>query len=443
MRIQLSDHFTYRKLIRFVIPSIIMMIFTSIYSVVDGLFISNFAGKTAFAAINLIFPPFMILGALGFMLGVGGTAVVAQTLGMGEKERANRYFSLIMYVTAILGTAIAIVSELIIPFVATWLGAEGQMYKDCLTYGRIFIVGMPFFMMQNAFQSFFVTAEKPKLGLFVTVGAGCMNILLDALLVAVFQWGLVGAALATLLSQMVGAIVPIFYFARKNDSLLKLGKTRFDGWMLLKSATNGLSEFMSNISASVVTMLYNAQLMKFAGEDGIAAYGVIGYVSFIFAAIFYGYSIGSGPIVGFHYGAENHAELKNMVNKSTVLMLGTGVAMTISSVLLSRPMASIFVGYDRALLDMTARAMAIYSLHFLLGGINVYGSAFFTALGNGVISAVLSFSRTFLFEGGCVLLLPLFMELDGIWFAMVAAEVLTLLVTLYYFFTQKNRYHYY
>ncbi len=443
MRIQLSDHFTYRKLIRFVIPSIIMMIFTSIYSVVDGLFISNFAGKTAFAAINLIFPPFMILGALGFMLGVGGTAVVAQTLGMGEKERANRYFSLIMYVTAILGTAIAIVSELIIPFVATWLGAEGQMYKDCLTYGRIFIVGMPFFMMQNAFQSFFVTAEKPKLGLFVTVGAGCMNILLDALLVAVFQWGLVGAALATLLSQMVGAIVPIFYFARKNDSLLKLGKTRFDGWMLLKSATNGLSEFMSNISASVVTMLYNAQLMKFAGEDGIAAYGVIGYVSFIFAAIFYGYSIGSSPIVGFHYGAENHAELKNMVNKSTVLMLGTGVAMTISSVLLSRPMASIFVGYDRALLDMTARAMAIYSLHFLLGGINVYGSAFFTALGNGVISAVLSFSRTFLFEGGCVLLLPLFMELDGIWFAMVAAEVLTLLVTLYFFFTQKNRYHYY
>ncbi len=443
MRIQLSDHFTYRKLIRFVIPSIIMMIFTSIYSVVDGLFISNFAGKTAFAAINLIFPPFMILGALGFMLGVGGTAVVAQTLGMGEKERANRYFSLIMYVTAILGTTIAIVSELIIPFVATWLGAEGQMYKDCLTYGRIFIVGMPFFMVQNAFQSFFVTAEKPKLGLFVTVGAGCMNILLDALLVAVFQWGLVGAALATLLSQMVGATVPIFYFARKNDSLLKLGKTRFDGWMLLKSATNGLSEFMSNISASVVTMLYNAQLMKFAGEDGIAAYGVIGYVSFIFAAIFYGYSIGSGPIVGFHYGAENHSELKNMVNKSTVLMLGTGVVMTISSVLLSRPMASIFVGYDQALLDMTARAMAIYSLHFLLGGINVYGSAFFTALGNGVISAVLSFSRTFLFEGGCVLLLPLFMELDGIWFAMVAAEVLTLLVTLYFFFTQKNRYHYY
>lgn len=442
MRIQLSDHFTYKKLIRFVIPSIIMMIFTSIYSVVDGLFISNFAGKTAFAAINLIFPPFMILAALGFMLGVGGTAVVAQTLGMGEKEKANRYFSLIIYVTAAVGLVIAVISELLLAPIALWLGAEGQMYRDCLTYGRIFIIGVPFFMMQNAFQSFFVTAEKPKLGLFVTVGAGCMNILLDALLVAVFKWGLVGAALATLLSQMTGAVVPLFYFFRKNDSLLRLGKTRFDGRMLLKSCSNGLSEFMSNISASVVTMLYNSQLMKFAGEDGIAAYGVIGYVSFIFAAIFYGYSIGSSPIVGFHYGAGNHPELKNMVKKSTALMLGTGVVMTVSSVLLSRPMSSIFVGYDQILLDLTTRAMAIYSLHFLLGGINVYASAFFTALGNGIISAVISFSRTFLFEGGCVLLLPLVLDIDGIWFAMVAAELLTLLVTLYYFFTRKNKYHY-
>ena len=443
MRIQLSDPFTYRKLIRFVIPSIMMMIFTSIYSVVDGLFISNFAGKTAFAAINLIFPPFMILGALGFMLGVGGTAVVAQTLGMGDRERANRYFSLIIYTTVVLGFSVTAIGQLIIPQVATWLGAEGQMYKDCLTYGRIFLCGVPFFMLQNAFQSFFVTAEKPKLGLFVTVGAGCMNILLDALFVAVFQWGLVGAGLATLLSQMSGAIVPLFYFFGKNDILLHLGRTRFDGRMLLKSCSNGLSEFMSNISSSVVTMLYNAQLMKFAGEDGIAAYGVIGYVSFIFAAIFYGYSIGSGPIVGFHYGANNPAELKNMVKKSTVLMLGTGILMTVSSILLSRPMASIFVGYDDALLALTARAMAIYSIHFIFGGINVYASAFFTSLGNGIISAVISFSRTFVFEGGSVMLLPLFLDLDGIWYAMVAADFLTLLVVLYYFFTRRKKYNYF
>ena len=443
MRIQLSDHFTYRKLIRFVIPSIIMMIFTSIYSVVDGLFISNFAGKTAFAAINLIFPPFMILGALGFMLGVGGTAVVAQTFGMGEKERANRYFSLIIYATIVLGFSVTLIGQLIIPYVATWLGAEGQMYKDCITYGRIFLCGVPFFMLQNAFQSFFVTAEKPKLGLFVTVGAGCMNIILDALFVAVFKWGLVGAGFATLLSQISGAVVPFIYFARKNDSLLRLGKTNFDGKMLLKSCSNGLSEFMSNISSSVVTMLYNAQLMRFAGEDGIAAYGVIGYASFIFAAIFYGYSIGSSPIVGFHYGADNPPELKNMVKKSTVLMLGTGVAMTVSSILLARPMASIFVSYDAALLSLTTRALAIYSIHFILGGIVVYASAFFTALGNGIISAVISFSRTFLFEGGCVLLLPLILDIDGIWFAMVAADFLTFLVVLYFFFTQRNRYKYF
>ncbi len=442
MRIQLSEHFTYSKLLRFTFPSVIMMIFTSIYSVVDGVFVSNFVGKTPFAAVNLIMPLLIILGALGFMIGTGGTAIVAKTLGEGKPELANQYFSLLVYTGLIGGTAVGVLGILFVRPVAAALGAEGQMLEDCVLYARIILAANPCFILQNIFQSFFVTAEKPKLGLYVTVGAGLTNIVLDALLVAVFPMGLAGAAAATALSQMVGGLVPILYFLRKNDSLLRLTKTKFYGKILLKTCANGSSELMSNISASVVTILYNLQLMRLAGEDGIAAYGAIMYVAFIFAAIFIGYAVGSAPVISFHYGAENTDELKSLLRKSVVLTAVSGAAMALLATLAAAPLSKIFVGYDQDLYQMTVHGFQLFSFSFLLSGFNIFGSSFFTALNNGLISALISFLRTLVFQCASVLILPVFLELDGVWLSIVAAEAAAFAVTLACLAANRRTYQY-
>ena len=442
MRIQLSEHFTYKKLLRFVFPSIVMMVFTSIYGVVDGLFVSNFAGKTPFAAINLIMPLLIVLGALGFMVGAGGTAIIAKTLGEGKKELANRYFSLLVYTVFIGGVLLAVLGILLARPAAKMLGAEGIMLDYCVRYARIVLIALPFFMLQNVFQSFFVTAEKPTLGLIVTVAAGVTNIILDALLVGVLSWGLNGAAIATAISQFVGGALPILYFMRKNDSLLQLGKTELYGKILIKTVTNGSSELMSNISASVVTIFYNYQLMKYAGENGIAAYGAIMYVSFFFVAVFIGYAVGSAPITGFHYGAGNLAELKNLFRKSILLLGGCGILMALLGILLSSPLAKIFVGYDPTLMEMTRKGFIIYSLHFTICGINIYGSSLFTSLGNGAISAVIAFLRTLVFQSVSVLTLPLLLELDGIWYSVLVSEILALAVTVFFILYKRQEYQY-
>ena len=442
MRIQLSEHFTYSKLLRFTFPSVIMMIFTSIYSVVDGVFVSNFVGKTPFAAVNLIMPLLIILGALGFMIGTGGTAIVAKTLGEGKPELANQYFSLLVYTGLIGGTAVGVLGILFVRPVAAALGAEGQMLEDCVLYARIILAANPCFILQNIFQSFFVTAEKPKLGLYVTVGAGLTNIVLDALLVAVFPMGLAGAAAATALSQTVGGLVPILYFLRKNDSLLRLTKTKFHGKIPLKTCANGSSELMSNISASVVTILYNLQLMRLAGEDGIAAYGAIMYVAFIFAAIFIGYAVGSAPVISFHYGAENTDELKSLLRKSVVLTAVSGAAMALLARLAAAPLSKIFVGYDQDLYQMTVHGFQLFSFSFLLSGFNIFGSSFFTALNNGLISALISFLRTLVFQCASVLILPVFLKLDGVWLSIVAAEAAAFAVTLACLAANRRTYQY-
>lgn len=442
MKIQLSDHFTYKKLLRFVTPSIIMMIFTSIYGVVDGLFVSNFAGKTAFAAVNLIMPVLMILGTIGFMIGAGGSAIVAKTLGEGDREKANQYFSMLVYVTIISGIAFTILGNIFIRPIASALGAAGDMINGCVLYGRIIMSALTAFMLQNVFQSFLITAEKPHFGLFITVASGCTNIALDFLFVAVFRWGLVGAAAATSVSQAIGGIIPLIYFSRKNNSILRLTKMKFDGKALIKACANGSSELMTNISASIVNILYNFQLMKFAGENGLAAYGVIMYINFIFAATFIGYSIGSAPIIGYHYGAQNHAELKNLFKRSLVIIITSGFVMTILAELLAHPLSVIFVGYDKALLDITSRGFKLYSLCFLACGINIFGSSFFTALNNGAVSAAISFLRTLVFQIIVVLALPVFLQLDGIWLSIVVAELMALIVTITFFIAKKNKYHY-
>lgn len=443
MKIQLSEHFTYNKLLRFVFPSIVMMIFTSIYSVIDGLFVSNFVGKTALASINLILPFLMGLSALGFMIGTGGSAIVAKTLGEGDPKRANSYFSMLVYVTAIGGIILALLGMLLVPSVASLLGAEGELLSNCILYGRINFISLPAFMLQNVFQSFFVTAEKPKLGLAVIITAGVTNMILDLLFVGILGFGLAGAAVATVCGEMIGGLFPVFYFSRKNSSLLRLGKTQFNGRILLQTCVNGSSELMTNLSSSIVNSLYNIQLMKFAGENGVAAYAAIMYVNFIFIAIFLGYSIGSAPIISYHYGAGNHGELKNLYKKSLQLVGSWGILLFVLAQLLATPLAKLFVGYDSTLLAMTQTGFHIYSLVYIINGFNIFGSSFFTALSNGVVSAVISFLRTLVFQIGAVLILPIvFGGINGIWSSVTVAELLTLCITITFFVRQRRKYHY-
>lgn len=442
MKIQLSEHFTYSKLIRFTVPSVIMMLFTSIYGVVDGLFVSNFVGKTSFAAVNLIMPFLMIFGTIGFMIGTGGSALIAKTMGEGDHKRANRLFSMLIYLSILFGVALTVLGIAFLEPIARLLGAEGQMLQDCIVYGRIILLALTAFVLQNEFQSFLITAERPTLGLAVTVAAGVTNMILDALFVGLLKWGLIGAALATAISQAVGGVIPLLYFALPNKSLLRLTGFTFDGRALLKTCTNGSSEMMTSISLSLVNMLYNFRLMEYAGEDGIAAYGVIMYVGFIFIAVFIGYSIGVAPVISFHFGAGNRGELKNLFRKSLILLGICSLLMTLSSELLAEPLSRIFVGYDNALLQLTTRGFMLYSICFLVVGVNIFASSFFTALGDGLVSATLSFLRTLLFQVGAVLLLPLVLALDGVWLAGVAAELAALVVTVFCFVRFQGKYHY-
>lgn len=443
MKISLSDNFSYGKLLRFTLPSIAMMIFSSIYGVVDGFFVSNFAGKTPFAAVNFIMPFLMILGTVGFMFGTGGSALVALTMGEGDRERANRIFSLIVYVSLILGVTIAALGIIFIKPIASFLGAEGQMLENSVLYGRIILLTLPAFILQMEFQSFFVTAEKPQLGLIVTVAAGVTNMVLDFLLVGVIPLGLVGAASATAISQCIGGFVPLIYFASKNSSLLRLGKTNFDGRALFKTCTNGSSELMSNISMSVVGMLYNTQLYDIAGEDGVAAYGVMMYVSMIFCGAFIGYTVGVAPVIGYHYGAANIAELKSLLKKSAVIISAFSVCMVALAFVLASPLSKLFVGYDEALFEMTRNGFFIFSLSFLFMGFAIFGSGFFTALNDGLTSAAISFLRTLVFQIAAVLILPALLGLDGIWWSLVAAEAMAVVVWLIFLTIKRKKYNYF
>ena len=442
MKISLSDHFTYGKMFRFTLPSVVMLIFTSIYGVVDGFFVSNFVGKTPFAAVNLIMPFLMILAAVGFMFGAGGGALIARTLGEGEQERANRTFSLLVYVTIGISLVFTVASIVFLPSIARALGAEGKLLDDCVTYGRIILLALPFNILQFEFQTFFIVSEKPQLGLAVTVASGLTNMALDALFMAVLRWGLPGAALATGISQFVGGILPLLYFSRPNSSLLQLGKTTMDKSALLRTCTNGSSELMSNLSMSLVSMLYNLQLMKYAGENGVAAYGVIMYVSFIFIAVFLGFSTGIAPVVSFHFGAGNHTELKNLLKRSFVIVGILSLTMLGGGLLLASPLSGVFVGYDETLMSLTIRGMRFYAVSFLFSGIAIFGSSFFTALNDGLTSALISFLRSLLFQVAAVLFFPLIWGIDGIWVSIVAAELVAAIVTLIFLGAKRSTFHY-
>lgn len=442
MTIQLSDHFTVGRLLRFTFPSIVMLIFTSIYGVVDGFFVSNFVGKTPFAAVNFIMPFLLVLGCVGFMFGTGGGALIAKTMGEGKREEANQIFSLLVYLSLASGIVLAVLGLVLLRPVAKLLGAQGQMLEDCVTYGRIILAAVPAYVLQYEFQCLFATAQKPKLGLYVTVAAGLTNAVLDALLVAVFSCGLRGAAAATALSQCVGGILPLLYFLRPNTSLLRLTRTHFDGKAVLKTCTNGSSELMSNVSMSLVSMLYNVQLLRYAGENGVAAYGVLMYVNLVFQAAFLGYAVGTAPVVSYHYGAGNHRELQSLLRKSLGIVACFSVAMCGAAELLAKPLSVLFVGYDQELLRITLEGFAIYSFSFLFSGFAIFGSSFFTALNDGLVSALISFLRTLVFQVVAVLLLPLLWGLQGIWLSMVAAETMAVGVTAVLLAANRRKYHY-
>lgn len=442
MTIRLSDHFDVKRLLRYTAPSIIMMIFTSIYGVVDGYFVSNFAGKTPFAAVNLIIPLLMILGFVGFMFGAGGGALIAKTMGEGEDHRANEIFTMVIIVSVALGMLLGAIGFAFLKPIARKMGAEGEMLEQCVLYARIILIAQPFYVLQFEFQCLFATAEKPRLGLYVTVAAGCTNMLLDALFVGAFRWGIAGAAAATALSQMVGGLFPLIYFARENDSSLRLVRTKLDLGAIGKVCTNGSSEFMSNISMSLVSMLYNIQLIKYAGQDGIAAYGVLMYVSMIFQAIFVGYAVGVAPVIGYHFGAKNTGELSGLLKRSLMMIAVCAAAMFAAGECLSAPLSRMFVGYDLGLFAMTKHAFAIFSFSFLFSGFSIFGSSFFTALNDGLTSALISFLRTLVFQVAAVLLLPLIWQLDGIWLSIVGAEAMALIVTALFLIQKRKRYGY-
>ena len=441
-KIQLSDHFGYSRLIKFVLPSVIMMVFTSIYGVVDGVFVSNYVGKVSFSAINIIFPLIMILGGFGFMLGTGGTAIVAKTLGLGEDKKANEYFTFIIITTAVVGSVLATLGYIFAEPIAYLFNARGQMLSDAVTYSRIVLLALPFFMLQNTFQNFFITAERPKLGLATTVAAGVTNIVLDALFIAVFGWGLKGAAAATALSQFVGGVIPIFYFLFTKTARIRFTKTKPYWRVLMQTCFNGSSELLSNISMSVVTIFYNYQLLIFDPENGVAAYGVIMYVNFVFISMFIGFVIGVAPVISFHFGAANTDELKSLRKKSTNIVVISGAAMLLTAFLLSTPLCKLFVGYDEVLYETTLRGFLIFSVSYLVAGFNIFGSSFFTALNNGGVSAIISFLRTLVFQIAAVLLLPLIFKLDGVWLAIIVAEVASAIVTVIFMVAKRKQYNY-
>lgn len=443
MRIQLSDHFNYNRLIRFVLPSILMMIFTSLYTIVDGFFVSNFVGKTPFAALNFIWPVIQAVSGIGFMIATGGSAYVAKLLGQNKNEEANHAFSLLIYATIVLGIIISIIFIALTPQIAYLLGARGVFLENCIIYGRINFFGLTFYILQCIFQSFFIVAEKPSLSLHISIISGICNAILDLVFMGILGYGLASAAWATVIGQMVGAIIPLIYFFSKNNSLLRLTKTEFKLHTLTQSFSNGASEMVTNISASVVGMLFNFQLMSEAGENGVAAYGAIMYVVFVFTAINIGYSMGSAPIVSYNYGSANKLELQNIFKKSIILLTIVGVVMMTLSEVLAIPLVKIFASYDQELFNVTLHGFRVYVISFLLNGFNMWGSAFFTALNNGRISAILSFFRTFVFQVSCVLILPMLFGIDGIWSSIVLAEILSSSLLIYCIVNNRDHYRYY
>lgn len=443
MKIQLSEHFNYQKLIKFTLPTIIIMIFTSIYGVVDGLFVSNVVGDSAFASVNLIMPFIMILGSFGVMIGTGGSALISKLIGEGQKEKANKIFSMLILTLIITGIIFSIIGLIFIKDIAILLGADDSTLENSIIYGRVLLIALTSYLLQYAFQSFLIVAERPVFGLLISILSGVFNMLMDFLFIYVFKMGIFGAALATSLSQVIGGVIPIIFFLKTKKSTFKFGTPIFDKKALLQSCLNGSSEMLSNLSMSLVNMLYNIQLMKLIGPDGVVAYGIIMYVGFIFSGVYMGYSMGIAPVIGYHYGAKNDKELKSLLKKSLILISIASIVLTILAEVSAIFLASIFVSYNNDLMNLTTLALRLFVLSYLVGGINIFASSFFTALNNGLISALISFLRTLVFQVIMIFLLPIIFDTNGIWLSVVFAELLALIVSIICLITNRKKYNYF
>lgn len=442
MQINLSDHFDYSRLLRFTLPSIAMVVFTSIYGVVDGFFVANYAGKQAFAAVNLSYPVIMILGTLGMMFGSGGSALVAAAQGRGRKKLANDYFSLITYSAFISGVVLVALFWFLLEPLMKLMGATGGLLENSVLYGHVMMISLPAFILQSMFQILFITAGKPKLGFCITVGAGVANMVLDFVLVGILGYGLVGAGIATVVSEFFGGVAPLFYFFHDNGSTLRLKRTRWVPEALFKTCFNGSSELLSGISSSLIGALYNFQLMKFVGENGVAAFGVVMYLTFIFCDIFVGYCNGVAPIISNHFGANDKDELRNLFKRCVVIIAILGVALFTIAEMSAPILARFFVGQDSDLFEMTQHACRIVSFCFLLSGFGIFGSSLFTALNNGVLSAIISVGRSVVFGTMTVMLLPIFFGVDGIWLAVWATEIASIIVVIYFVIRKRKNYGY-
>lgn len=447
METHLNEHFTYKKIFKITIFPIIMMVFTSLYSIVDGIFISNFANESSFAAVNLVMPFIMIVGGIGFMMGTGGMALVGKLLGEGNKNKANQTFSLVVYSTIVIGLIVSAISFFLIEPIVKAMGninntTSEEMVKEAILYGRILISCQVFFMLQNLFQSFFLVAEKSKMGFIVTLVSGITNAILDALFIGLFRLGVVGAACATISGYLVASIFSILYFKLNKNLVINLGKTKFNAKIILRSAYNGLSEFVNSISMNVAAIIYNIQLLRLLGENGVSAYGIIMYVSFVFVAVFVGYSIGVSPVISYNYGSGNSSELKNVFKKSIIIMIITGAFMVLFSELTAKPFSHIFSNNNQELLELSTLAIRIYSTSYIFTGFSIFASSFFTALNNGTVSALISLFRTLIFQVAFVLLLPLIFGDNGIWLARPFTEVASLTLSITFIILNRKRYHY-
>ena len=419
-----------------------MMLFTSMYGVVDGLYLSHFSGKEAFAAITLIIPLPLLIGAWAYMIGAGGSAVIAKAIASDRQKDANEYFSFLVLISVLGSILLAGIGEIFLEPCAKLLGANDEMLPFCMTYGRILIAAVPLYVLQNVFQSFLTVAEHPKIGLAINLVSAFLNMALNFVFIRITNEVVTAVALATVVSQFVGGITPFVFFVRSKSTTLRFGRPHMPMSLLGPVFANGVSEFVSEIFHPLASVMYNYKLMELTGLNGVAAYGVLMNVGFLFGSVFLGFAVGSAPLFTYKYEREDHDELHSLFIKSTISVVLMGFLLYGVACMIEGPFAAEFFGGDELLITMTEEAFALHSLSYMVMGLAVFASAFFTAIHDSRVSFLISFLRTLLFEVLAILLLPMLFDLNGVWAASLTSEVLTLLVTVGLLISKKEKYQY-
>lgn len=438
----IAQEFNLISLLRFVAPTVVMLVFMSLYQMVDAVFVSKFVGENALSALNIVYPFPSIVIAVSIMLATGGSAIIARNMGEGKEKEAKENFSFIVLVGAVIGVAIATAGILFIEPLIYMLGATPSLYDYCYEYLFILVLSVPLSVFQMLFQSFFVTAGKPHLGLTLTVLGGVSNIVLDYVFIVLCGFGVSGAALATSIGYSIPGLFGLIYFAVSRKGTLYFVKPVFRWGVLFKCCINGSSEMVNNLAVAVTTFLFNVLMLKYEGEAGVAAITIVLYAQFLMTSAFMGFSSGIAPVVSFNYGSGNVRQLKKIFKISVWVIAVVSAAVFVIAETCSDVVIMVFTPAGSEVFGLTKYGFAIFSFSFLCTGMNIFASALFTAFSNGKISAILSFLRTFVFLTACLLFLPLFWGVDGIWLAVPVAEVMALFVSVYYLVRFKKVYQY-